>query len=87
MSTHNICFCGEIRKILAFQLEKRSLIWSYECAMSITEYICAVLRLASYKVLFYQSKSTPQPLYNTIVGVQSINSVSSTTMLYSNKNV
>ena len=29
----------------------------------------------------------PQPLYNTIVGVQSINHVSYTTVLYPNKNV
>ena len=28
---------------------------------------------------------TPQPLYNTIVGVHSINRVSSTTVLYTNK--
>ena len=31
--------------------------------------------------------STPQPLYNTIVGVQSINHVSYTTVFYPNKNV
>ena len=30
---------------------------------------------------------TPQPLYNTIVGVQSINRVSYTYVLYPNKNV
>ena len=29
--------------------------------------------------------STPQPLYNTIVGAQSINHVSYTTVLYPNK--
>ena len=31
--------------------------------------------------------TTPQPLYNTIVGVHSINRVSQATMLYPNKNV
>ena len=30
---------------------------------------------------------TPQPLYNTIVGVQSINHVRYTTVLYPDKNV
>ena len=34
-----------------------------------------------------QEPHTPQPLYNTIVGVHSINRVSETTMLYPNKNI
>ena len=37
--------------------------------------------------LFLFLHNTPQPLYNTIVGVQSINHVSYTTVLYPNKNV
>ena len=39
------------------------------------------------KIKSYDFDSTPQPLYNTIVGVQSINHVSYTTVLYPNKNV
>ena len=31
--------------------------------------------------------STPQPLYNTVAGMQSRNRVSNTTVLYPNKNV
>ena len=38
-------------------------------------------------VLSLLSLHTPQPRYNTIVGVQSINHVSYTTVLYPNKNV
>ena len=34
-----------------------------------------------------QEPHTPQPLYNIIVGVHSINRVSETTMLYPNKNI
>ena len=37
--------------------------------------------------IHWMKTTTPQPLYNTIVGVQNINCVSYTTVLYPNKNV
>ena len=49
-------------------------IW-YTLAVS---YVCFILITV---------QDTPQPLCNAIVGVQSINGVSYTTMLYPNKNV
>ena len=50
MSTHNICFRGEIRKISIHLDWKKHLYWGYI--------------------------STPQPLFNTVAGIQNRNCVS-----------
>ena len=49
MSTDNICFCGQIRKIST---------------------------IVNQKSVPYLELCTPQPLYNTIAGIQSENRVS-----------
>ena len=49
--------------------------------MNITSFLAE--NRASYRAMH----DTTQPLYNTIVGVHSINRVSETTVLYPNKNV
>ena len=46
MSTHNICFCAEIRKIYQYVLaEKKCLIWSFDILLSACFLLACILTL------------------------------------------
>ena len=52
MSTHNICFCGEIRIVLVFLVEKKYLIWSCDLFFAdCMSYSCHVSSIQSFHVI------------------------------------
>ena len=71
-------------KINGLHLAKKCLL---TCESVPIQIILHMHKVSPWYLLFIHTLCTPQPLYNTIVGVHSINRVSQTTVLYPNKNV
>ena len=69
MSTHNICFHEEIRKTFTCTL------WYAILCRAMFYFICTNIP-PTEREIFAVQVGTPQPLYNTLVGVHSINCVS-----------